>query len=127
MQAAYAGDKAMEITNREREVVRAWLELQNIGESRKSKLNDTSDLFKFFAMVRKLCNMSVIYGFNPINLNPQLDEGFHSKFFLPNCRCTKTRKYLFIVRIDALGYFEGNDLTQIFPKSIRKHIIFTLK
>ena len=28
LQAAYAGDKAMEITNREREVVRAWLELQ---------------------------------------------------------------------------------------------------
>merc|ERR1712223_1854560 len=54
LQAAYAGDKAMEITNGEREVVRAWLELQNIGESRKSKLNDTSDLFKFFAMVRNL-------------------------------------------------------------------------
>merc|ERR1711935_751824 len=36
------------------EVVRAWLELQNIGDSRKSKLNDTSDLFKFFAMVRNL-------------------------------------------------------------------------
>merc|ERR1719461_797380 len=54
LQAAYAGDKAMEITNREREVVRAWLELQSIGESRKQKLNDTSDLFKFFAMVRNL-------------------------------------------------------------------------
>merc|ERR1712223_1215626 len=54
LQAAYAGDKAMEITNREREVVRAWLELQNIGESRKSKLSDTSNLFKFFAMVRNL-------------------------------------------------------------------------
>merc|ERR1719464_163052 len=54
LQAAYAGDKAMEITNRVREVVRAWLELQNIGDSRKSKLNDTSDLFKFFAMVRNL-------------------------------------------------------------------------
>ena len=57
LQAAYAGDKAMEITNREREVVRAWLELQNIGDSRKSKLNDTSDLFKFFAMVSKFYNM----------------------------------------------------------------------
>merc|ERR1719479_262374 len=54
LQAAYAGEKAMEITNREREVVRAWLELQNVGDSRKSKLNDTSDLFKFFAMVRNL-------------------------------------------------------------------------
>ena len=66
LQAAYAGDKAMEITNREREVVRAWLELQNIGESRKSKLNDTSDLFKFFAMVSKFYNCIVylvIYSF----------------------------------------------------------------
>merc|ERR1719510_353022 len=54
LQAAYAGEKAMEITNREREVVRAWLELQGIGDSRKSKLNDTSDLFKFFALVRNL-------------------------------------------------------------------------
>merc|ERR1719170_101523 len=44
----------MEITNREREVVRAWMELQAMGDSRKSKLNDTSDLFKFFAMVRNL-------------------------------------------------------------------------
>merc|ERR1712223_1248139 len=54
LQAAYAGDKAMEITNREREVVRAWLELQAIGDNRNSKLNDTSDLFKFFQMVRNL-------------------------------------------------------------------------
>merc|ERR1719414_97168 len=54
LQAAYAGDKAMEITNREREVVRAWNELQGVGDSRKSKLNDTSDLFKFFALVRNL-------------------------------------------------------------------------
>merc|ERR1719394_929091 len=54
LQAAYAGDKAMEITNREREVVRAWNELQSIGDSRKAKLADTSDLFKFFAMVRNL-------------------------------------------------------------------------
>merc|ERR1712165_426812 len=54
LQAAYAGEKAMEITNREREVLRAWMELQAMGDSRKSKLNDTSDLFKFFAMVRNL-------------------------------------------------------------------------
>ena len=44
----------MEITNREREVVRAWLELQGMGDHRNSKLNDTSDLFKFFQMVRNL-------------------------------------------------------------------------
>merc|ERR1719187_1845128 len=54
LQAAYAGDKAMEITNREREVVRAWMELQALGDSRKRKLNDTNDLFRFFAMVRSL-------------------------------------------------------------------------
>ncbi len=54
LQAAYAGDKAAEITNREKEVVRAWLELQAMGESRRTKLNDTSDLFKFFVMVRNL-------------------------------------------------------------------------
>merc|ERR1719400_1370851 len=54
LQAAYAGDKAMEITNREREVVRAWLELQAMGDNRNNKMNDTSDLFKFFQMVRNL-------------------------------------------------------------------------
>ena len=54
LQAAYAGEKAMEITNREREVVRAWMDLQGMGDSRKSKLNDTGNLFRFFAMVRNL-------------------------------------------------------------------------
>merc|ERR1712130_234818 len=54
LQAAYAGEKAMEITNREREVVRAWMELQGMGDSRKSKLTDTGNLFRFFAMVRNL-------------------------------------------------------------------------
>merc|ERR1712012_62821 len=48
------GDKAMEITNREREVVRAWMDLQGCGDSRKYKLNDTGNLFRFFAMVRNL-------------------------------------------------------------------------
>jgi spectrin beta len=46
LQDAYAGDKAMEITNREREVVRAWLELQAQGDGRKAKLHDTNDLFR---------------------------------------------------------------------------------
>merc|ERR1712158_271920 len=54
LQAAYAGEKAMETTNREREVLRAWMELQAMGDSRKSKLNDTGNLFRFFAMVRSL-------------------------------------------------------------------------
>merc|ERR1719288_417951 len=39
LQDAYAGDKALEITNREREVVRAWMDLQGCGDSRKNKLN----------------------------------------------------------------------------------------
>ncbi len=54
LQAAYAGEKAMEIINREKEVVRAWLDLNAMSDSRKKKLNDTSDLFKFFIMVRNL-------------------------------------------------------------------------
>jgi len=54
LQAAYAGEKAMEITNREREVVRAWMELGGMGDTRKNKLNDTGNLFRFFAMVRNL-------------------------------------------------------------------------
>merc|ERR1719481_244141 len=54
LQAAYAGEKAMEITNREREVVRAWMELQGMGDTRKGKLSDTGNLFRFFAMVRNL-------------------------------------------------------------------------
>ncbi|CAB4064554.1 SPTB [Lepeophtheirus salmonis] len=45
LQASYAGDKAMEITNREREVTKAWSELQSMTDTRKAKLNDTSDLF----------------------------------------------------------------------------------
>ena len=54
LQAAYAGERAMEITNREREVVRAWMELQGMGDNRKSKLSDTGNMFRFFAMVRNL-------------------------------------------------------------------------
>jgi len=56
LQDAYAGDKALEIINREREVVRALMELQQLGENRKMRLSDTSDLFRFFAMCRNLTN-----------------------------------------------------------------------
>ena len=42
------------LLSREREVVRAWMELQAFGDSRKNKLTDTGDLFRFFAMVRNL-------------------------------------------------------------------------
>ena len=54
LQAAYAGDKAKEITNREAEVVNAWLNLQALCDARKAKLADTGDLFKFFNMCRIL-------------------------------------------------------------------------
>ena len=54
LQAAYAGDKAKEITNREAEVVNAWLNLQGLCDARKGKLADTGDLFKFFNMCRIL-------------------------------------------------------------------------
>lgn len=54
LQAAYAGDKAKEITNREQEVLQAWANLQGLCETRKQKLSDTGDLFKFFNMVRTL-------------------------------------------------------------------------
>ena len=54
LQASYAGDKAREITNREQEVLQAWTNLQGMCESRREKLSDTGDLFKFFNMVRIL-------------------------------------------------------------------------
>ena len=54
LQAAYAGDKAKEITNREAEVVNAWLNLQGLCDARNGKLADTGDLFKFFNMCRIL-------------------------------------------------------------------------
>lgn len=54
LQAAYAGDKAREITGRETEVVNAWLQLQNLCDGRRQKLGDTGDLFRFFSMVRTL-------------------------------------------------------------------------
>ncbi|XP_039294197.1 spectrin beta chain isoform X2 [Nilaparvata lugens] len=54
LQASYAGEKAKEITNREGEVVAAWAGLQAMCDARKQKLADTSDLFKFFNMVRTL-------------------------------------------------------------------------
>ena len=37
-------------------MVRALLELQQLGENRKLRLSDTSDLFRFFQMVRNLTN-----------------------------------------------------------------------
>ncbi len=54
LQAAYAGDKAREITSREAEVVNAWMQLQVLCDDRRQKLGDTGDLFRFFSMVRTL-------------------------------------------------------------------------
>ena len=54
LQAAYAGEKAREITSREGEVVNAWMQLQALCEGRRQKLGDTGDLFRFFSMVRTL-------------------------------------------------------------------------
>ncbi|CAG0924866.1 unnamed protein product, partial [Notodromas monacha] len=54
LRAGYAGEKAMEITNREAEVVNGWRSLQTMCEARKLKLLDTGDLFKFFNLVRAL-------------------------------------------------------------------------
>jgi spectrin beta len=51
---SYAGDKALEIATREQEVLKAWKQLQVMCEGRKSRLQDTSDLFKFMNMVRDL-------------------------------------------------------------------------
>ncbi|XP_043588838.1 spectrin beta chain isoform X3 [Bombus pyrosoma] len=54
LQASYCGDKAREITNREGEVVAAWNNLQSLCDGRRTKLEDTGDLFRFFNMVRTL-------------------------------------------------------------------------
>ncbi|XP_064621468.1 spectrin beta chain-like isoform X3 [Lineus longissimus] len=50
----YAGERAQDIRNREAEVVNAWRNLHVVCEFRKNKLADTSDLFRFFNMVRDL-------------------------------------------------------------------------
>ncbi|CAD6199906.1 unnamed protein product [Caenorhabditis auriculariae] len=50
----YAGDKALEIGARESEVVKAWRHLRGLCDARTTRLDDTSDLFKFMNMVRDL-------------------------------------------------------------------------
>ncbi len=54
LQAFYAGDKAHEIQVREMEVVNAWRSVHLMAEGRRTKLEDTSDLFRFMMMVRDL-------------------------------------------------------------------------
>lgn len=51
---AYSGEKAREIQQREMEVVNAWRNIQINLDVRKNKLADSSDLFRFFGMVRDL-------------------------------------------------------------------------
>ncbi|KAJ8308165.1 hypothetical protein KUTeg_013039 [Tegillarca granosa] len=54
LQAGYAGDRQVEIQNRETEVVNAWRNLNLMVNSRKVKLADASDLYRFLNMVRDL-------------------------------------------------------------------------
>ncbi|KAK2182078.1 hypothetical protein NP493_368g02093 [Ridgeia piscesae] len=51
---AYSGDKAIEIQDREAEVVNAWRNLQIHVDTRKNSLSDAGDLYRFFNMVRDL-------------------------------------------------------------------------
>ena len=51
---AYSGEKAQEIRLKEIEVLDAWKKLQFSVERRKNKLGDTSDLYRFFNLVRDL-------------------------------------------------------------------------
>lgn len=50
----YAGDKQREIRDQEEEVLNAWRKLQEMVESRRLKLANASDLYRFFNMVRDL-------------------------------------------------------------------------
>eukprot|EP00106_Octopus_bimaculoides_P014006 XP_014781448.1 PREDICTED: spectrin beta chain-like [Octopus bimaculoides] len=54
LQIGYAGEKAREIQNWESDVVNAWRNLQLMVESRRMRLADASDLYRFFNMVRDL-------------------------------------------------------------------------
>ena len=53
---AYSGEKARDIQQHEMEVVNAWRNLQIHLEQRKGRLGDSSDLYRFFGMVRDLLN-----------------------------------------------------------------------
>jgi spectrin beta len=53
---AYSGEKARDIQQHEAEVVNAWKNLQIHLDQRKNWLADSSDLYRFFGMVRDLMN-----------------------------------------------------------------------
>ncbi|XP_062529701.1 spectrin beta chain isoform X2 [Bombyx mori] len=52
--ASYAGEKAAEITRREREVADAWAALQAACRARRAKLEDADRLYRFLSQVRTL-------------------------------------------------------------------------
>ncbi|XP_052768377.1 spectrin beta chain-like isoform X4 [Mya arenaria] len=54
LQLGYAGPKQREISDQEQEVLDAWLNLNNMVETRRLKLANASDLYRFFNMVRDL-------------------------------------------------------------------------
>ena len=54
LRAAYAGDKAKEIDNREQEVVDAWNNLNGVIKFRTVRLFQTDELFRFLNLVRAL-------------------------------------------------------------------------
>ncbi|CAJ0955136.1 unnamed protein product [Ranitomeya imitator] len=52
--AAYAGDQAMEIQKKEREVTEAWKALLDACDGRRTELSSAAEKFHFFSMVRNL-------------------------------------------------------------------------
>ncbi|XP_044127374.1 LOW QUALITY PROTEIN: spectrin beta chain, erythrocytic-like [Bufo gargarizans] len=52
--AAYAGDQAMEIQTKEREVTEAWKALLDACDGRRTELSSAAEKFHFFSMVRNL-------------------------------------------------------------------------
>jgi len=85
---AYSGERARDIQQHEMEVVNAWRNLQIHMEQRKGRLGDSSDLYRFFGMVRDLLNwMNDITRQMSTQEKPRYDD----RMFL--CCCTAVRKY----------------------------------
>lgn len=54
LQAGYAGNKALDIQKREADVVEAWRNLHIMVETRRMKLADASDYYRFMLMAHDL-------------------------------------------------------------------------
>ncbi|XP_069806964.1 spectrin beta chain, erythrocytic isoform X2 [Dendropsophus ebraccatus] len=54
LHAAYAGDQAMEIQKKEKEVTEAWKALLDACDGRRTELSSAAEKFHFFSMVRNL-------------------------------------------------------------------------